>query len=140
MNRLKHCACLRRSRLARLTGWHPGSAGQWWLACRVVYSDRYVCLSSVCRFYVLLSVFACSLCVLSQVAITTSQVFADVAKRYLHEVAAVRQQGSASTSGSLGSRVNQVQRRSQSFFREEVPQDPAGQVSPISHTTRSLCK
>ncbi|KAL3156667.1 ATP-dependent zinc metalloprotease FTSH 4, mitochondrial [Trebouxia sp. C0009 RCD-2024] len=57
------------------------------------------------------------------------QVFADVAKRYLHEVAAVRQQGSASTSGSLSNRVNQVQRRSQSFFREEVPQDSAGQAN-----------
>lgn len=64
------------------------------------------------------------------------QVFADVAKRYLHEVAAVRQQGSASTSGSLGKRVNQAQRRSQSFFRDEVPQDPAGQVSHSTDMVR----
>jgi len=51
-----------------------------------------------------------------------------VAKRYLHEVAAVRQQGSATTSGSLAKRVNQVQKRSSGFLREELPQDPAGQV------------
>lgn len=67
--------------------------------------------------------------VISSVIPHVVQVFADVAKRYLHEVAAVRQQGSASTSGSSGNRVNLVQRRSQSFFRDEVPQDPAGQVS-----------
>ncbi len=51
-----------------------------------------------------------------------------MAKRYLHEVAAVRQQGSAKTSGSLAKRVNQVQKRSSGFLREELPQDPAGQV------------
>ena len=60
-------------------------------------------------------------------------MFADVAKRYLHEVAAVRQQGSASTSGSLSNRLNTAQRRSQSFFREDLPQDSAGQVSITSH-------
>lgn len=79
--------------------------------------------------------------VISSVIPHAVQVFADVAKRYLHEVAAVRQQGSASTSGSLGNRVNLVQRRSQSFFRDEVPQDPAGQVSQLAEklSVRFLC-
>ena len=71
-----------------------------------------------------------------QAFICEVQVFADVAKRYLHEVAAVRQQGSASTSGFLSNRVNQAQRRSQSFFRDEVPQDPVGQVKRSTGTLR----
>lgn len=58
------------------------------------------------------------------------QVFADVAKRYLHEVAAVRQQGSATNLTSLTRRLQQVQRRSVgNLFLEELPQDPAGQAN-----------
>ena len=67
------------------------------------------------------------------------QVFADVAKRYLHEVAAVRQQGSATSSASLTGRLQQIQRRSVgNLFREELPQDPAGQVSICKAVYHSL--
>ena len=56
------------------------------------------------------------------------QVFADVAKRYLHEVAAVKQQGSGTAADSLARRVQHVHKRTFNLFREELPQDPAGQV------------
>ena len=86
---------------------------------------------------------SCQVCSGCQNILPVLQVFADVAKRYLHEVAAVRQQGSASTSApvTLGKRVSQTQRRSQSFFRDEVPQDPAGQVSHSPDmVTRAQCR